>query len=115
VLSFHNSTFSWVWVMIEFYHPNCPDGGNWMKSGWWPIGSEDTGIVHGANVSAVNRFWYYYAHDGLGGEWAGEFQETVPPTEFERCATTSSTADRTIGMREIDVGNAANFTINLTP
>jgi uncharacterized membrane protein len=102
-----------VWVMIEWYHPNCPDGGDWMKSGWWGMRSGESAVVHAGSVSAVNRFWYFFAHDGLGGYWAGPFEETVSPGSFRSCSSTSSTSDRIIGMRELDVGNNADYTVNI--
>ena len=35
MLTFSNVTERQTWVAIMYYHPNCPDGGNFSKAGWY--------------------------------------------------------------------------------
>ena len=65
-LRFTNNYPSTLWAMIEWYHPNCEDGGNWEKAGWWKIDPGQTKTVFGGDVSDVNRYWYFFAHDADG-------------------------------------------------
>lgn len=46
-----------VWVSIMYYSPNCSDGGNWTKKGWWKIepGPEHSKIVYGGSLQDLNR------------------------------------------------------------
>ena len=43
-LKFKNRYPTTTWAMIEWYHPNCPDGGDWAKVGWWKIAPGKTKI-----------------------------------------------------------------------
>ena len=89
---FTNNYPSTVWVMLEWHHANCPDGGD-----------------------DLNSSWYWFAHAQDGAVWAGPFQEIVPDHAFDWCTNTADTSSRTIGMREVDVGDVDNYTVNLTP
>ncbi len=114
MLKFSNSFPETVWVCIDWYHPNCSDGGDWEKAGWWKIDPGQSAVVSTADVSDVNQFWYYFAHSESGNVWAGPFAEMVPHNRFDWCENTSSTDARQVGMRELDVGNADNYIVNLT-
>lgn len=113
MLKFTNSFPETVWVCIDWYHPNCSDGGDWEKAGWWKIDPGQSAVASTADVSDVNQFWYYFAHSAGGSVWAGPFAEMVPHSRFAWCENTSSTDARQVGMRELDVGNADNYIVNL--
>jgi uncharacterized membrane protein len=115
VLQFTNAYSSPVWVMIEWHNPDCSDGSDWEKKGWWQIEPGASKVPFGGDLSDTNQTWYFYAHADDGSEWAGEFQETVPPTAFDWCSNTSNTESRTIGMRELDLPQGqSDHTIRLT-
>jgi uncharacterized membrane protein len=99
--------------MIEWSHPKCPDGGNWEKAGWWKIGTGRCKIAYGGDLDDVNRYWYFYAHASDGAQWAGPYDEMVPPQAFDWCNSTSSSDSRRVGMRELDIGSHANYTVTL--
>jgi len=58
----------------------------------------------------VNRYWYFFAHAADGGFWASPYAEAVPHTAFDWCEKTANTDSRTIGMRELDVGDSDDYT-----
>jgi uncharacterized membrane protein len=87
--------------MVEWHNPNCSDGSNWEKKGWWRIEPGGSAVVYGGDLSDLNQIWYFYAHAADGTQWAGEYEETVPPTAFDWCSNTANTESRTIGMREL--------------
>jgi uncharacterized membrane protein len=115
MMRFVNGYSTTVWTMIEWYHPNCPDGGDWEKAGWWRIEPGKSATVFGGDVDNVNRYWYFYAHAADGGQWSGPFSEIVPRIAFDWCENTANTDSRTVGMRELDVNGADNYTVTLTP
>ena len=112
---FTNNYPSTVWVMLEWHHANCPDGGDWEKKGWWQIEPGQSAVAFGGDVNDLNSSWYWFAHAQDGAVWAGPFQEIVPDHAFDWCTNTADTSSRTIGMREVDVGDVDNYTVNLTP
>jgi uncharacterized membrane protein len=101
-------------VMIEWHHPNCPDGGDWRKAGWWNVQPGAVATVYGNDVDDVNRFWYFFAQATDGATWSGPISERVPSHAFELCASIASNMDRFIGMREFDVDSNSTYTLNLT-
>jgi len=103
MLRFANGYRSTIWAMVEWYHPNCPDGGDWEKKGWWQIEPGQSAVVYGGDHRRVNRWWYYYAHAADGYHWPGDFPETVPVRAFQWCERTADTTSRTIRMRQLDV------------
>jgi uncharacterized membrane protein len=115
VLRFCNQYTTTVSVCIEWYRPGCPDGGDWEKAGWWVMQPGECKTAFGGDVDDVNRYWYYFAFATDGAVWAGEFNETVPDRVFDWCSNTSSTDSRTVGMRQLDVGDSDNYIVNLTP
>jgi uncharacterized membrane protein len=114
MLRFVNNYPSTVWAMVEWHHPDCPDGGNWEKAGWWMMRPGESKVVFGGSAS-FNQFWYFFAHAEDGALWTGPFQEIVPPRAFQWCENVGDTASRTIGMRELDVGSVNDYTLTLTP
>ena len=111
---FQNDYPATVWAMIEWYHPNCPDGGNWEKAGWWRMDPGQSKVPFTGDVGDVNRFWYFYAHASDGAQWTGPFNEIVPQIAFDWCETTANTDSRTVGMRELDVHDYDDFTLTFT-
>ncbi|MGW5152993.1 hypothetical protein [Rhodococcus koreensis] len=68
--------------------------------------------MHHADVSDVNRFWYYYAESDDGRAWRGDFPTYVKrPAAFDICDGVGSTAYVVVGFREIDVGDVDNYTL----
>jgi uncharacterized membrane protein len=114
MFAFCNKTGSTVWVMFEWRFPNCSDGGDWKKKGWWQIAPQQTAVVYGADVAALHSCSYFYAESADGREWAGPIPEYVPQRAFDWCVNTSSTDARRVGMREVCTGNFNNYTVNLT-
>jgi uncharacterized membrane protein len=113
MLRFCNQHSADVWVCISWYQPGCVDGGDWEKKGWWHMVPGECKVAFGDDVSDVNRFWYYYVESADGRVWAGPFNAEVPPQAFDWCENTSSTQARTVGMRELDVGDNDDYTLNL--
>jgi uncharacterized membrane protein len=104
-----------IWAMIEWHHPNCPDGGEWEKAGWWKVQPGAIATVYGGDVDDVNRFWYFFAHASDGAQWSGPFIEHVPSTAFDWCTDTGSSNDHIVKMREFDIGHNSTYTLNLVP
>lgn len=102
-LTFKNGYHQSIWAMVEWAHPNCSDGGDWLKKGWWQIDPGQTKVVFGGDAHAVNPIWYCYAHAADGTEWRDRFQELVPVRAFEWCSSTADTDSRTVLMNEFVV------------
>jgi uncharacterized membrane protein len=115
VLKFCNNYPSDVWVCILWYHPNCPDGGNWEKKGWWHLGLGECKIAYGGSLQDVNRYWYFYAQAANGAYWAGPPQITVPHQAFDWCVNTSSSDAFVVGLRQLDIDSNDDYTVNLVP
>jgi uncharacterized membrane protein len=115
MLRFCNHYPHTVWVCIEWYHPNCSDGGNWEKAGWWKIYPGGCKTAYGGDVDDVNRYWYFYAHASDGAHWSGPYWEIVPHIAFDWCENTANTDSRWVGMRELDINGYDNYTVNLVP
>lgn len=101
ILNNHTTT---IWAMIEWLHPNCPDGGHWEKKGWWRIEPQQTALVWSGDHTRVNRYWYGYTHSQDGRQWTGDFPEKVPTHAFQWCEHTADTTSRTVRMQEHDAG-----------
>jgi uncharacterized membrane protein len=112
---FVNNYPSTVWAMVEWYHPNCADGGNWEKAGWWKMDEGQTSTAFGGSASGVNPYWYFFAHAADGAQWAGPYNEIVPHIAFDWCESTANTDSRTVGMREVDVNGYDDYTLTLIP
>lgn len=46
-------------------------------------------------------------------QWSGPYPENVPYSEFDWCPDTAADPSINIGMRELDVNGASNWTLNL--
>lgn len=115
MLRFCNNYPETVWVTIEWYHPDCEDGGDWEKAGWWKIDPGQCKTAYGGSLRDVNRYWYFYAHASDGAYWAGPYEDVVPHTAFDWCSDTGSTDSRVVGLRELDIDSNDNYTVNLVP
>ncbi|HEY0330737.1 MAG TPA: DUF1036 domain-containing protein [Rhodopseudomonas sp.] len=112
-LRFANHHGSRVWVAVGYYSPNCPDGGDWAKKGWWKIEPGQAATV----LWTTNKYSTFYAEADDGSHWSGSYHTPVPLQAFDWCWNTSSTQADDVGMRLITVTNAGwpwTGTINLT-
>ncbi len=114
-LKFKNRYPTTIWAMIEWYYPNCPDGGDWAKAGWWKIAPGKTKTVYGGDLDDVNRYWYFYAHGADGAQWAGPYPEIVPHHAFDWCKQTAGNPSETVGMRELDINGKSTYTLRFIP
>src|SRR5690348_5138181 len=89
-------------VAIMRYTPNCPDGGDWTKEGWWNLAPGESKIAYGGDLSDVNRYWCYFAQADNGVFWAGSIARMVPFQAFSWCEWTSNTSAFQIGFRLLD-------------
>ena len=112
MLQFCNRYHRRLWVAIIYHRPNCPDGGDWAKKGWWEIDPGQCKIAIGGSLP--NRYYYFFAEAADGGFWAGTIRTQAPRRVFDWCLNTGSTDSRTLGFRKIDTGGAANHIVNLT-
>jgi uncharacterized membrane protein len=115
MLKFTSLYPSKLWVTIMWYTPNCPDGGNWSKKGWWSLVPGQSKIVSGSDLADVNRYWCFYAQAANGAIWAGPYKRLVPAQAFDLCEWTSSTGAFKIGYRLLDVDDNDDLTVNLVP
>jgi hypothetical protein len=88
-LYFRNQTNRTVNVALGYHWPNCPDGDNWAKKGWWVIAPGQTATVRGGASNGAKYFWH--AHTDTGAQWGGEFVTNLPTNAFDWCWPTSST------------------------
>ncbi|XYI00900.1 DUF1036 domain-containing protein [Sorangium sp. So ce1128] len=101
-------------VAIMYRSPEtCGEYGNFATEGWWSINPGLCAVVHGGNLAKINRYWYYYAAADDGGAWTGDSTAYVTNAAFSSCVRIGRSDARIVRFREIDVGNAANFTLNL--
>ncbi|MCW2902365.1 MAG: hypothetical protein JWO67_4630 [Streptosporangiaceae bacterium] len=106
MLRLTNGYNSIVWAMIEWYHPNCPDGGDWEKEGWWQLQPGESKIAYAGDLNDVGFWWYGFAHAADGRVWGGNFPELVPARAFRWCEHTADTSSRTVGMFEFPGGQS---------
>lgn len=112
MLQFCNRRNSTVWVAIIYRRPNCPDGGDWAKKGWWRVDPGQCKTAVGGSLS--NRYYYYFAEAADGVYWAGPVRTQAPRRVFDWCLDTGSSDSRELGFRQIDTGSYSNYTVNLT-
>jgi hypothetical protein len=111
VLRLTNEHSSTVWAMIEWSHPNCPDGGDWEKKGWWRMEPGESKVAYADDLDDVNLWWYGFAHAADGTVWGGEFPELVPTGAFQWCEHTADTSSRTVGMFQFPGGQDEDHTV----
>lgn len=109
---FTNKHSSEAWVVFMWYQPDCSDGGQWEKAGWWHLNPGETKQVHTDLNHGIAQY-YFYAHAADGAEWAGDVTSSVPPTRFDWCINTGSTNSRTVGFRPVYTGDYDNYTVGL--
>jgi len=94
------------------------EGGDFQAQGWWSIEPGSCARVYADDLEDVNRYWYYYAEAADGSVWAGPYRVLVSNKAFDHCFLLVSDADspdRYIGMRELDIGDNDDYTLNLVP
>jgi uncharacterized membrane protein len=104
-----------VWVTIMWYTPNCSDGGDWTKAGWWHVAPNACAVVSGEDLDEINRYWCYYAEGDDGVTWSGPYVRNAPFQAFRWCEWTGSTQSQDVGYRLLDIGDNDDFTLNLVP
>jgi uncharacterized membrane protein len=113
MLAFRNGYNQPVWVFVAWYSPGCKDGSNWEKEGWWNMGTNQTVNVLDFDLREVNRYYLFYAESSDGVTWTGPYFTQAPQEAFDWCYNTGSTDSRTLGMRELDIGDNDNYTVTL--
>ena len=114
MLSFSNATEKHIWVAIMYYHPNCPDGGDFSKAGWWHLAPfQGPTPVFNGDLHELNRYYCFFAHNEIGKVWAGEYIRAVPHTAFDWCEFTANTDSRNVGFRLLDIGDSDDYTVML--
>jgi uncharacterized membrane protein len=115
MLSFCNHYPAHIWVMITFYNSNCEPDGKFESMGWWSIAPGNCVNVYNNDLADLNPYWYYYAEAEDGAVWAGPYKVAVYDQAFDYCyrAVTQHESMRFVGMRELDIGDYADYTVNL--
>lgn len=113
-LRYNNAYRSPLWLAVGYYSPNCPDGGDWSKKGWWHLNPGEAKTV----LWTTNAYSLFYAEADDGAHWAGPYSTDLPFEAFDWCWDTASSNGEQAGMRLIHATNAWwpwTATINLTP
>jgi uncharacterized membrane protein len=101
-----------IYVAFAYHYPNCPDGDNWAKQGWWQVHAGGTVTVRGGASNGARYFWFAETDSGL--QWAGSLFTWLPSTAFNWCWPTSSSNASLKGMRQLDVPwSSVNHTLVL--
>src|SRR5271157_855234 len=91
-LAFQNDYSSGVWVAVGYYHPNCPDGGDWAKKGWWRLNPGRSAIV----LWTTNTYSTFYAEADHGVQrlvpLGGHHQPNIRFLAATRCTGTKTAA-----------------------
>ncbi len=117
MLKFCNSHPTRIWTAISFSSPEtcAGEGGDWQNIGWYPVEPGACTVVYQNDLADLNRFWYYYAEADDGHQWAGDFPTYVNTADaFNICSAPGSTALNSVRFRELDVGDADNYTLTFT-
>lgn len=85
----------------------------------WPVGLEGYAgrrcvVVFENDVDDVNRYWYFYAEATDGAKWAGDFPTFIKRVAFDHCDAPADTSMQSVGFRELDVGDADNYTLTFS-
>jgi uncharacterized membrane protein len=104
-----------VWTAILWLNTDACGGesGDWMTRGWYRIAPESCANVLDEDLDEINRYFYYYADNGNGVVWAGNYSLALPENAFERCIGVKGGDDIARGFREVDVGDGDNLILNL--
>jgi uncharacterized membrane protein len=113
-LSFSNSTPGRISLVYAHPTSGCGTAADpWMKEGWWIIPPGGRVTVQSGSVGATK--FLYFAEDGTGRTWAGEFSTSVPHEAFTQCWNISTPGSRQVSMRKFDVPfGAQDHNVNLT-
>jgi uncharacterized membrane protein len=116
MLKFCNRYHTRVSVAIIYHRPNCPDGGDWAKKGWWNMSPGECKVSIGGDLT--NRYYYFFAEASDGRFWAGRppnpsVRTQAPRRVFDWCLNTGSTDSRILVFRRIDTGDYDDYTVNL--
>ncbi|WP_094555462.1 DUF1036 domain-containing protein [Synechococcus sp. 1G10] len=111
-VKFNNQSSSALWLVVGYYKPGCPDGGDWAKRGWYRLSPGQSALVLETN----NIYHTYYAEADDGRHWRGEYYTNLPLQAFDWCWGTASTSGFTVGMRlvRIKATGSGTQTWNLT-
>jgi uncharacterized membrane protein len=113
-----NNTDKLVSVAFMYYSANCKDQGDFTKVGYYNINPKQCATIFNRDLSSLNQYYYLYAWSA-DLEWPGS---NVPggilvniPTDkaFTLCSNVTSNPSRNVTFMEIDIGNNADFTVNL--
>lgn len=113
MLTICNAYSKTVWVAIMWYTPNCIDGGDWTKEGWWGIAPNQCANVFGGDLSDVNRYFCYYAIADDGTLWSGPYHRSIPDHVFDWCEWVADSQSYDVGFRLLDIGDNDDFTLTL--
>jgi uncharacterized membrane protein len=100
-----------IWLAILYYAPNCPEGGDWRKRGWYVIWAGDTVTVYTGDVHRLNRYWCFYALAEDGRYWAGQYKRIGSRRAFDECEGTRFRREDEyeIGFQLLDVGDHEDY------
>ncbi|MDT9682082.1 DUF1036 domain-containing protein [Streptomyces sp. TRM76323] len=115
MLQYVNSCPFPVSVAIMRYTPNCVDGGDWTKEGWWNIPPGESRIPFGGNLGSVYPWWCDYI-TGNGQVWPGSgIYRYLTLRRFKWCEWTSSSDAFQANMYLFNVDGNADKTWNIVP
>ncbi len=112
-LTFCNAYPTTITTCISFWDlDECgPEGNGWHNIGWYWVDPGTCWVVY-ENDLDFNRYWYYYAEAMDGSAvWRGDFPTRVLNEAFNHCDAPATTEQFSLGFRERDVGDNANFTV----
>jgi uncharacterized membrane protein len=118
MFAIHNAYPQPLYAVYMFYSPDgCGgEGGDWQAIGWFYIQPGVTATLYANDLGDVkNRYWYYYAEAIDGARWSGDVDTYVNDGPFYICEGIATTQDWTVKSRELDVSDADDFTLTLTP
>ena len=119
MLRFCNSYPTPIWTAFSFYSPDdcAGEGSSWQNIGWYRVDPGTCAVVYGNDLDDVdNRYWYFYAEAEDGTKWNGDFPTLVDPFEaFNICDGYGSSRLSNRGFRQLDVGNAHEYTLTFVP
>ena len=114
-----------IWTSIAFFNPDTcggPESQPFEMNGWWRIDPGSCALVFANDLADRNQFWYVFAHSSDGTAWSGPFVATVSRKAFAGSnwcwgiGHGGATSEfETIGYREIDIGDADDFTVTFVP
>ena len=117
MLTFCNSHSTGIATAISFFEAEeCggPEGNGWHNIGWYWVEPGTCRVVYQNDVDDAGRYWYVYAEAPDGTKWAGAFPTNVKSEAFDHCDSPADTSMFQVGFRELDVGDAENYTLTFT-